>query len=191
MSKDHNVTQLPSKASQFLPMNISKCLRSISSDLRLTRWGQIKFMAFTEEILIIAYGKYKKSRYRANDKFEHLFSLCLKECSNQGVAADWDKVNRLATRFNMKPDSPMVLPPSKLQKRAYIASTRTFDAKHEHAAFEANRPKMPAAYRNMKNPYSYEMDLQGKIFDETPTSVVDSKKTNVEPLASTIPKGKT
>ena len=128
MSVNNNATQLP--------MNISKCLRSVSDDLRLTRWGQIKFIAFSEDILINAYGKYKKSRYSTVNKFEHLFSLCLKECSLQKIAPDWDKMNRLAKRFNMKPDAPMVLAPPnrlnlKLKKRGYIPATRYLDPEHE------------------------------------------------------------
>jgi len=176
-----------------LPVNIHECLRSVTDALRLTRWGQIKFLSFSEDILQEAFKEYKELSFRPQNQFEYLFSLCIRICEERKIAPNWELMTKLAQEFNMKPGDPMVLPPPKVI-RSKNRNKRSINTKQEYYHFEEIRPKLPKEYQKMKNPYEMDMVFQKELplDSEPPQNIkkdIECKKTNQDLPVSTILKG--
>lgn len=77
--------------------------------LNLSKWGQIKLMAYPDQAIAHAYKELQHANPR--DPFKWFVSLCLKYCKENQLAPDWTGMLTLSRTQNMPDDAPMTLGP--------------------------------------------------------------------------------
>lgn len=100
--------RLPQKRSvmNFNPISIP--IRSIKS-LRLTKWGQIRLMAFPEKAVEYAEDKMKYAQVSSlKDPFKFFTSLCVDWCKREEIKPNWEIVAHLETAYKA-PQNPRYL----------------------------------------------------------------------------------
>lgn len=82
-------------------------IRAIS-EIKLTKWGQIRLTAFPERAVDAAR---KKIRYfgKAKDPFAFFFKACLDFCKDENIVPDWKWCDALAISHNVPANAPMLL----------------------------------------------------------------------------------
>jgi hypothetical protein len=86
---------------------ISLAIREIKS-LSLSKWGQIRLSCYPDEAIKNADESFRFA-YNLKNPFGFFVQLCQEYCKNNGIIPDWNHYSRLAMRFEMKPDAPMLI----------------------------------------------------------------------------------
>ena len=99
---------------------ISEPIRNIKS-LKLTKWGQIKLMAFPNKAIEYADDKMKYSNLASlRDPFRFFTSLCVDYCKREEIEPNWEIVYQLETAYK-PPEGAKYLfsvnEPDKLEKK--------------------------------------------------------------------------
>lgn len=77
--------------------------------LNLSKWGQLKLMAFPDEAIQYAYKALASANPR--DPFKWFISLCLTYCKQNSIAPDWNTMLNLCREHGMPDNAPMTLGP--------------------------------------------------------------------------------
>jgi len=87
---------------------ITPTLRELTTRLNLTKWGQMKLMAFSEDALAYGLNQLQGKKYTGNI-FQKLVSDMQNYCENTGQRVDWPKFYHLVGVYNMPSDAKMTL----------------------------------------------------------------------------------
>lgn len=84
-------------------VEINRILQSMPKmeQLRLTKWGRIKLLAFPNHVLSTAYKEFLSSPATPHDPFAHFFSIVNRTCEDSKVKPDWEQVDFLKKVFKM------------------------------------------------------------------------------------------
>ncbi len=87
---------------------VKESIRNCSM-LNLSKWGQLKLMAFPDEAIEYAYKALNSANPR--DPFKWFVSLCLTYCKQNSIAPDWNIMLNLCREHGMPDNAPMTLGP--------------------------------------------------------------------------------
>lgn len=77
--------------------------------LNLSKWGQIKLMAYPDEAIQYAYKALQSANPR--DPFKWFVSVCLTYCKDNKMAPDWNVMLNLSREHSIPDNAPMTLGP--------------------------------------------------------------------------------
>lgn len=103
--KGYEMTGNQPDTSQRSP--VSTVILSLA-ELNLTKWGQIKLSAYPQGALLYA-KKNMKLALMATNPFAYVLAICSDWCANSGIRPDFEKSNKLACKYGMPQDAPMVM----------------------------------------------------------------------------------
>lgn len=87
---------------------IRESIRNLTM-LNLSKWGQIKLMAYPDQSIQYAYSQLQHANPR--DPFAWFVSLCLKYCKENQLAPDWTGMLSLSRQYSMPDNAKMTLGP--------------------------------------------------------------------------------
>ena len=97
--KNHKRT-MESIMNEVGALTISPTLRDITEKLRLTKLGQVKLLAFNDDVLRIVWSSLKSSK-NVKSPFDWLIVACEQYCVANKIKIDWDIFYSLLKRYNL------------------------------------------------------------------------------------------
>lgn len=75
--------------------------------VRLTKWGQVKFSAYTKELVLSVDQQTFKKNLKTNDeRYRYLFSVCKKRSVEENLPTFWPMVLEMGAQMGMPNEGP-------------------------------------------------------------------------------------
>lgn len=115
---------------------ISSTLRDITQKLRLTKLGQLKLLAFSDDVLRIVWGSFKSSK-NVKSPFDWIVVGCEQYSKTKNIQIDWKIFYTLKDRYNVNDNG------------VYIQKTIVVDNANNKSA----QPQIKSKYLELTSPH--------------------------------------
>lgn len=162
------------KGERMSPENpISLAIREIKS-LSLTKWGQIRLSCYPDEAIVYADKVFTYS-HKLKDPFAFFVYQCQEYCKSNGLIPDWQHYGRLAFKYNMPQNAPLLLGEEKLHTVTQADKKKYYSQKQE---VESKTPDRQAFYdpnRNFKTGCTLDHEKEIAKFNEQLATIETSQ----------------